>query len=520
MSMFSAEIRRKPEWWTSFQDQRIRLEWDNAAFERLWKVRTPSSVTEVQLSQEQIHYVLDELAGYAALRDEANRCQVSCFERIWESDSLFDSTTTNQLNEQLAALREELSMSEDSEDRNSISLIDPLLYCLVYGRTLVSTTVANRPPRTLSSPTATDIYTVCPQFTLIPTDVYITPNGSPAKRANLLSYINNLDPATHRDMYNILETCLSGFIPLFEHVLTDLHRNNPLSQRIPGRCRYTEWDEPEPPEHSDDEEGWTTYEREMRHWVMNRPIEIPDIPRTGYHGGLERRKHLVSLRGKKIQVIVELSEVRLTPENPVLPDTLWQVEGMRNERIIACGFCFASVDNMSPSIEFRMAVTSPRGFNAGDAGATVRTWGFQDGDSCHQYIGHVPIKAGLNIAFPNIYQHRQTKIALLNPSEVGHLTLLAFFIVDPEVDPIPSTSSIAPQQKSWIKDILSATLQSRLPMELIEKILEETEGLMDRNEARTYRNELLNIRAGFRQANNNYHFCIPFDIWNGPGIAH
>lgn len=54
MSQFSAELRRKPEWWKSFQNQDVRSSWTEEARERLWNVRTPSSNAEVQLSEKQV----------------------------------------------------------------------------------------------------------------------------------------------------------------------------------------------------------------------------------------------------------------------------------------------------------------------------------------------------------------------------------------------------------------------------------------------------------------------------------
>lgn len=74
------------------------------------------------------------------------------------------------------------------------------------------------------------------------------------------------------------------------------------------------WEEPEEPEHSDDEEGWAAYESELRHWLMNRPIRLPDVPEEGYPGGLEMRKHVVSLRGRTVQVVVDVSEIRLVSD--------------------------------------------------------------------------------------------------------------------------------------------------------------------------------------------------------------
>lgn len=228
---------------------------------------------------------------------------MSCFERIWESESLLDSPILGSLNEEFQNLWElQASACNRNEDGVTTALIDPYLHCLVYHRTLVSC----GPPKAQSPPPMTDNYTVSQRFSLLPTDVSVSQSGA----VQFLSYINNLHPR-HTSLYQLLETTLTAFVPLFEHTLTDLHRNNPLTQRIPGPCRYTVWDEPDPPEFSDDEEGWSTYEHDMRDWIMNRPIHLPDVPDGGYPGGLERRKHTVNLRGRNLQIIVNLSETRL-----------------------------------------------------------------------------------------------------------------------------------------------------------------------------------------------------------------
>jgi hypothetical protein len=166
-----------------------------------------------------------------------------------------------------------------------------------------------------------------------------------------------------------------------------------------------------------------------------------------------------------------------------------------------------------------MAVTYPRGFSAGDTGATLRTWGLRDGDSCHQHIGHVPIRSGLSIVFPNIYQHRQTSFGLLDPSRKGYLKVVKFFLVDPDITPVMSTAQVAPQQYEGRSAALFDTLSSRLPTELIQQILDKVEGLMTGEEALEYKRRFEDAIEQFTQANNSYHFCIPFDIWNGPDLA-
>ncbi|KXN90108.1 hypothetical protein AN958_05113 [Leucoagaricus sp. SymC.cos] len=515
MSKYSALLRRQPEWWTKYQDESARVAWRKLGeLPCVLMVETPSATVRAELSEQQIEYVIDELAGYAALRDEVHGCQVSCFERIWESDSLLSHPCNEELRLSLTAL-EHLPTCTRNDDSTTIHLIDPMLYCLVYNRTLVSQ--GHRPPRPIPSPPKTDIYTVCPRFALLPSDISVDATG----KVTFLSYINNLDKDQHAPLYTLFERSLTKFIPLFEHTLTDLHRNNPLPQRILGRCKYTVWDEPDAPEYSDDEEGWSIYERELRHWVLNRPIQLPDIPQAGYPGGIEDRKLTVSLLGRRLQVIVDVTETSLRPGGPEFSGTAWHVKGMRNERIAACSVHCLSAENISPtSIQFRMAVTYPRGFPAGDTGATLRTWGLNDGDACHQYIDETPLRTGLSLVFPNIYQHRQTPFKLLDPTREGRLTLLMFYLIDPDIQPVVSTSSVSPQQKDWIQRALVTALSPKLPMELIQEIFRHVPGLMDSEKAEDYRRAFLDIQANFRQASNNYHFCIPFDVWNGPDLSY
>jgi hypothetical protein len=109
-----------------------------------------------------------------------------------------------------------------------------------------------------------------------------------------------------------IETVLTQTIPLFEHVLTDLHRNNPLRHRIPGTCHYQEkCKPPEEPEVTNDEQAWMKYDNEMREWSSSRLLVQPDVENGGYPGGFEYRKNRVSLRGRTVNVVVRLTEIRL-----------------------------------------------------------------------------------------------------------------------------------------------------------------------------------------------------------------
>ena len=199
---------------------------------------------------------------------------------------------------------------------------------------------------------------------------------------------------------------------------------------------------------------------------------------------------------------------------------MWSILYLSGQHFHQCKSPIVNVkwqENITPtSLQFRMAVNYPRGFSAGDIGATLRTWGLRDGDSCHQFTGSRLVQDGLAIVFPNIYQYRQTSFTLLDPSMPGHQKTIGFFLVDPEIQPIVSTAHVAPQQKQWVRQALDESLDRKVPMEVLERIISYVEGVMEVVEAESYGRLCLEAREAFREANNDYHFCIPFDIWSAP----
>jgi len=225
--------------------------------------------------------------------------QVSCFQRIWQSIRPFDTELFRCLLEQLEPLRCHI----DTTSSSTVDLINPTLYPLLYQKTLVSH-LNGRRLHPIDAPPSPDVYSSSRHYAMLPSDVFVRPNGT----VKILSYINNLNPTHHQNIYTSLQTSLGFLIPLFERCLTDLHRNNPITQRITGQYKYTVWEEPDTPEHSDDEEGWAAYEHAIRNWTLHRDIHLPDVPNDGYRGGLEHRKHRVTLRDRAVQVIFRISE--------------------------------------------------------------------------------------------------------------------------------------------------------------------------------------------------------------------
>lgn len=233
--------------------------------------------------------------------------EVSCFDGIWETYTATDQEFLMMFNRELQTLREQ-DAARRHKSSVTVDIVDPYRYALVYGHTL-----ARGPDDKLrpvpSPPFAQQNYTLSSGFAFIPTVFSVEKGGHPLS-VSARSYINGVSPS-HTALQACIEACLSTSIPLFEHVLTDLHRSNLLCHRIPGMCKYTSWDEPFTPEHSDDEEGWANYQREMREWVLDRPVQYPDVPDEGYTGGLEVKKYRANLRGRSLKVIIKVTDVHL-----------------------------------------------------------------------------------------------------------------------------------------------------------------------------------------------------------------
>jgi hypothetical protein len=130
-----------------------------------------------------------------------------------------------------------------------------------------------------------------------------------------------------------------------------------------------------------------------------------------------------------------------------------------------------------------------------------------------------PTKAGRALSWSNLYQHCVSSFKLSDPSKPGHRKILAIFLVDPTIDPIPSTTTVAPQQAEWACDLLQElrtdrrSLISRLPQELIDLIKERLPNtVMSFKEAEEYRLALMNERTVFVQTHSDIAYSVPFNM--------
>ncbi|KAG8684099.1 hypothetical protein FRC08_013905 [Ceratobasidium sp. 394] len=523
MVRLSAALRSKSSWWTQCYDWDILAKWRAEALEQ----------AEL-MDESHIDYVLEELDGYANLRDEETGAEVACYDRIWQSDKLIPARLKAKLVAGVAKLENVPDSRKDWHPGSNglvLDLVHPSLYPIIYGRTLVypeGTTDYGaikpqpiRPPKLPNKITGSwyrwDDYHISRKFQWLPTDFVVSDDGKSVKS---VSYINNLNPHQHFDLHTTIEELIGAFIPLFERVLTDSILTN---RAVPARTNNSySYDvggyEPCPDHHdyrdlSTEEFNWL-----YQQWADNRPIRLPDVSPVGYvTGSLETRNTWYSLARRTIQVIVKLTNIHLTPEKPEYAGGSWHVEGMSNEAIAASGIYYYSEENITESrLAFRTAACIP-GYEQGDNRGCRLTWGIAGDDPCVNDLGAVVTCQDRAIAFPNIYQHKVSPFELKDKTKPGHRKIVALFLVDPAIHR-PSTTTVPPQQHTWLTSTISAdpTLKAsfrKLAVETIDHIYSFVDGTMTRKEAEAYRLELMGERTAFEAENNEKFFQVPFDIW-------
>lgn len=226
------------------------------------------------------------------------------------------------------------------------------------------------------------------QYQWLPSEVNVSADGV----ATFESYINNLHPERHSKLYETLESILGRFIPMWQKVLT--------AAAYPREPRLAvdayDWWGPDPVMPSDvsDEDAWHDEQYELRE---QQEIKLPDF--GAFVAPSEEQ--VVDLTDSKLQVIVKLADIRLTPESPEYKGGVWHVEGMQNESIVASGIYYYDSHNISESrLAFREAVCEPE-YEPNDNNGVDQAYGLGDGHSLNQERGYVLTGSNKAIALPN-----------------------------------------------------------------------------------------------------------------------
>ncbi|WOO77774.1 uncharacterized protein LOC62_01G001341 [Vanrija pseudolonga] len=349
-------------------------------------------------------------------------------------------------------------------------------------------------------------------------------------KARIVSYINNLHPVEHRDLYGVVEELIDAALPMWSAVYSRVIRweqnweSNASSKRDnynrrimalgnriratdgrlkcmnPAYCNQQGWCSP------DVEDAWSQPPRDKcdSTSTYDPSAELPQQPRPSHRvthaepSGREGfgRTNYANRSGttqwfkpytdtSRLQVIVQLANIELTPENPEYHGGDWHVEGLLNERICATALYYYDSDNVTPS---RLSFSSSNPWQTLGSYEDTAYKTIYGSDGILIDLGSVLTREGRLLVFPNVFLHKVEPFTLLDKTRPGHRKLVALFLVDPAM-PILSTANVLPQQKHWSP--VSGALRPRLPQELVDEIESHFDGPFDRAEALRLRDDLI-----------------------------
>ncbi|OMJ22468.1 hypothetical protein AYI70_g2857 [Smittium culicis] len=537
------EIKNKVNWPQKIISDEIRSKW----------------IQELSphFSESAIKYAIDELNFYVENSPEG-KIFPGPVDRTYISDSIIPSYLQEDLINQVSKLEnvpeKELDWHPGS-NKQVLDLVHPSLFPVVFGETraindnvepdevldwksvMGTGSIDNVKSKSKVELSDHRYYNDVPlelryysfKYQWLPTEMEIDSNG----KAKILSYINNLHPDIHKELYTTLEKVFERFIPLINSTLTDsISTNlNNYRERISESAYFNEsFDEfakricisegilsdDQKLEVTGDIEDFRVedeladevYDRYDQEKIVEPPKDIIFDPTR-----ISDCQKQINLNNTRLQVIVKLANIILTPDNPKYEGGVWHVEGMQNENIVSSSIYYYDQENISESqLDLRVGVCEPS-YEQGDSKGVLKIFGLVDECALVQNIGHINTLKNRCITFPNIYQHKVQPFELLDKTKPGFRKILCFFLVDPSKR-IISTAIVPPQQKSWFEIELNKSENkiNKLPYEISQLISEKLEWPMSLDTAKSHREKLMEERKVFVSAETEEIFERPFSL--------
>ncbi|OTB16768.1 hypothetical protein K445DRAFT_317065 [Daldinia sp. EC12] len=526
MMNFINQITDKPNW-----EEKVF----NEAIVAKWKQEAESAPHQgldgdVYFSKDMFEYCIKEL------RDKAEKVKTTGIVNVLDaelavakSDTIVPSSLVDALKAAVKPLEDVPDKDKDwhpRSDNKVLDLLHPSLFPLVYGTTRVlpygkvpleaCSSVIGEGETTISfEQEKTDKPALWGSHQWLPSDIVWTEAGP-----KITSYINNLHPVDHKDLYRVFEEFVSAAVPLWEECL---FRKKALRPRI--TCGTAGWEDYHLPEgvkipeeyidhdydpDSDDAEAWENYEPrpdlgdfDCRIWYEEHAVL--DWPEPENYSPRERdpldKPDLREDFPSGLQIIFKLANIHLTPESPTYDGGSLHIEGALNDRIVATALYYYDADNISESrLEFTHVVDAdsvrmepPQG----EYQALMRYMGIESTeDAPFQKIGSVLTRPGRLLVFPNVFEHEVQPFQLEDPTKPGHRKILAMFLVDPNLR-ILSTGVVPPQRKDWwAPEVRKIPPFSKLPMEIFDEIIDFVDGFpMSWEQAQEVRENLMDERS-------------------------
>ncbi|KAK0638191.1 hypothetical protein DIS24_g10065 [Lasiodiplodia hormozganensis] len=553
------DVTDKDEWRQKVFDESVVEKWKSEIVNDHGDNRTVTEWKEFGqgFTADMFDFCIEEVRHKAGLHEETGMTLILNTDTgVVKSDAVVSSELKQQFRAAMKPLEDVPDNQKDwhpGSNNTVLNLVDPSLFPLVYGRTRVlphgtiglndclqSFTFGEQtqvPPwQEAQSETFVqhDAKTFSTKFQWLPCDVHFEEEDNSVKIA---SYINNLHPAEHEDLYRALERLIAAAIPLWSLVLgyTKSHEDARWTAREDLRVPSANG-----PKWSRSNWTLTTGERAgveellvgQERAMASRFLYVPSPRAFSASAMPELSTDLRTLYASTgIQVIVKITAIHLTPEHPrYVGGGPWDIEGhYLNEHIAATAlYCYDSanvIDSSTPTgaasggsssssgrLSFRQKIerehirslpyqrTSPS-----DRGGIAFVYGIDDahggGAAAVQEVGDVSMREGRMLAFPNVLQRRVRPLELADKTMPGYCKVVELLLVDP-ARRVLSTANVAPQQKGWWEaEVRGSGVLGRLPEELVQQILNEVEDwpMMGVEEARGLRLEVMEEREAFRE---------------------
>ncbi|KAK2757529.1 hypothetical protein FQN54_004498 [Arachnomyces sp. PD_36] len=520
------EVTDKPGWETKeYYADSIELQRDT------WKEEMTE--TELDVTEAMVDYVIGELRYKAEVFRKTGLVNVYTGDVV-KSDGVIPPSLRDQLKTFAARLEDVPEVKKDyhpGSDELVLDLVHPSLFPLIYGRSRIlpdslvtldncidkcgSGLTTELAPESKPAPPGggQPVNPYSYHFQWLPCEVeFMHEEGSqPGQndelypRCKITSYINNLHPHHHADLYRCIEGIISRVIPQWNRTLGPLEREEfPDTQRIKySECTYED-DWGEEPEQKD-EETMADLDLRFEEWLDKRDehIEQPEPPEFSAPAKTEEQFDLRRTYGHRgLQVIVKLANIQLTPEKPKYEGGTWHIEGQKNEHICATALYYYDSENITESrLAFRHQVYGREptvSYEQNHNGWLKVVFGVENDEPPIQNVGDIECREGRVITFPNVLQHRVQPFELQDATRPGHRKILALFLVDPNIR-IISTANVPPQQRDWWgEEVKSTSVINSLPVELQEEVVRAVDDFpIGMEEAKEIRLELMDERKHF-----------------------
>ncbi|KAJ2932776.1 hypothetical protein H1R20_g4321, partial [Candolleomyces eurysporus] len=502
MLRFMNQVTDKPGWTTKVFDDTIIAKWKKES------IGLPETSIETEISEKMFTYCISELQHLAKEHPTSPNGAICIYSGdVYKSDTAVSEETKLALQKAVKVLEDVPASQKDwhpGSDGKVLDLVHPSLFPLIYGKSKVLpvgarvTTLEDCIKRcgegdvlnVETSDRLTDENPWSDKFQWLPCEVDIS-----GEKPRILTYINNLHPEHHRELYGLVEDIIHASIPLWERTLITEDDVRSISRRIEYTfCSYNpdpeEWPEEEQLQQEEGEDEDDFWDRRQEWIRQTRVVEQPE-PEEQFKPSILEREPLnfkEEFGDLPLQVIVKLANIELTPEKPEYGGGTWHVEGKRvrfficpmsaselriiadthafgfhqNESICATAIYYYSCENITPSsLAFRQQSDgdffTDFPYQQGQHDFLEAVFGLSNWSDSIQDIGSVDTREGRLITFPNILQHQVQPFKLADPTKPGHRKILALFLVDPNLRVISTADVPCQRQDWWWNEMLKAT---------------------------------------------------------------